>query len=94
MQPFEYPLGGGVLTLKGDEVKLLVGGLVRTAVYPKLRLILESMKQACDIGLRHTGARIDEIRVLQGRIAMLADLTTLLELDLPAFYDEQTRKES
>lgn len=94
MQAFEYPLGGGTLTLSGDEVKLLVGGLVRTPVYPKLRLILESMKQACDIGLRNPTARIDEIRVLQGRVAMLGDLAVLLEMDLPAFYDEQTRKES
>lgn len=93
-QKFEYPLGGGVLTLPGDDVKILTVGLVRSPVYSRLRAVLEAMKQACDVGLRDHTARIDEIRVLQGRVAALGDLAIILEQEIPAFYDAQIRKES
>lgn len=93
-QDFEYPLGSGTLTLSDEAVKLLVVGLVRSPIYKHLRGVLEGMKQECDIALRNHQARIDEIRVLQGRVAALGDLATLLEIDLPAFHDRQIRKES
>lgn len=90
MEPFQYPLGSGAITLTADEA-LALRTMKDVPQYAILRKVLEGMKVASDFALRDKTATIDAIRVHQGKIEALGDLATIMEEALQQWYEEGQR---
>ena len=86
-QPFQYPLGGGALEIPVETAKVL-RVLTSSAEYQALRQVLEGMNAASTRVCRDPKADLDTIRVAQGRIEALSELTTILEHELDRWWSE------
>ena len=84
---FEVPLGGGALGLDPKEA-LELRALKAQPGYAVLRKVLEAINESSKTDLQDPRNDLDTLRVSQGRIAAVAEVARIVEVDLEQWYEE------
>jgi len=84
---FQVPLGGGALILEAREAVEL-RQLKSQPGYKVLRKVLTGINEAAKTTLQDATQNLDTLRVSQGRIAAVAEVAHIIEVDLETWYEE------
>ena len=86
-ETFQVPLGGGALELEAKEA-LELRALKTHPGYSALRKVLEGINESSKAVLQDPAQNLDTLRVCQGKIAAVAEVAHIIEVDIEAWYEE------
>lgn len=87
-EDFTVPLGGGTLTLTGREAIELRAFVRGGHGYGVLRKVLVAINEAAKAEACSPESDLDKIRIAQGKIQGVAEVSRVCEVDLERWYEE------